>query len=108
MGCDHTDDYVWHEDGGDCDEATEVETTELNEAEATGGDVTGWVKSYYLDTWEFVTACFTEQGCQDYIDANVYNLDEPRIYVASAYRNCEFIAVREMLKAQPSKEDGLK
>ena len=46
---------------------------------------------------EFVTACFTEQGCKDYLDANGHNLRYPFIYAFSAYRNAEFIAVREWL-----------
>lgn len=46
---------------------------------------------------EFVTACFTEQGCKDYLDANGHNLRYPFIYVFSAHRNAEFIAVREWL-----------
>lgn len=46
---------------------------------------------------EFVTACFTEQGCKDYLDANGHNLRHPFIYAFSAYRNAEFIAVREWL-----------
>lgn len=46
---------------------------------------------------EFVTACFTEQGCKDYLDANGHNLRHPFIYVFSAHRNAEFIAVREWL-----------
>lgn len=46
---------------------------------------------------EFVTACFTEQGCKDYLDANGHNLRYPFIYVFSAYRNAEFIAIREWL-----------
>jgi len=52
---------------------------------------------YYVDMWEFVTACFTEQGCKDYIAANGHNLNEPRIYAASAYRNREMIAIRKLL-----------
>lgn len=46
---------------------------------------------------EFVTACFTEQGCKDYLNANGHNLRYPFIYVFSAYRNAEFIAIREWL-----------
>ncbi|KKI41951.1 hypothetical protein XK86_18915 [Hafnia alvei] len=46
---------------------------------------------------EFVTACFTEQGCKDYLDSNGHNLRYPFIYVFSAHRNSEFIAVREWL-----------
>lgn len=54
----------------------------------------------YRDTWEFVTGCFTEQGCKDYIAANGHNLNEPRIYAYGSYRNAEFIALREWLMAQ--------
>lgn len=46
---------------------------------------------------EFVTACFTEQGCKDYLNANGHNLRHPFIYVFSAHRNAEFIAIREWL-----------
>jgi hypothetical protein len=42
--------------------------------------------------WEFVTGCLTEQGCKDFIACNGHNLNEPRIYAYSAYRNAEFIA----------------
>ena len=51
----------------------------------------------YLDIYEFVTACFTEQGCLDYIAANRHNLNNPVIYVASGYRNQEWEEVRDFL-----------
>lgn len=51
----------------------------------------------YLDTWEFVTACFTEQGCKDYIALNGHNLKEPRIYAEGSFRNHEWRAVRDYL-----------
>lgn len=54
---------------------------------------------FYVDQWEFVTVCFTEQACEDYIASNGHNLNEPRIYAASAYGNREMIAIREMLKS---------
>jgi hypothetical protein len=46
---------------------------------------------------EFVTACFTEQSCKDYIEANKHNLEKPFIYAASLYRNSEMIGLREFL-----------
>jgi hypothetical protein len=49
------------------------------------------------DVWEFVTACFTEQGCKDYIAANGHNLRETRIFVHSGYRNREWIDMRAAL-----------
>lgn len=51
----------------------------------------------YIDKWEFVTGCFTEQGCKDYIAINGHNLHEPRIYAYGSYRNDEFIALRKWL-----------
>ena len=58
-----------------------------------------WRKSGYVDEYEFVTACFTEQGCKDYLARNGHNLNEPEIYAYSAYRNQEFIEVRNFLKS---------
>lgn len=66
---DHTDDFEWLE-----------------------GESVG-----YTMIWEFVTCCFSQVAAQSYIDANRHNLKEPRIYVASAYRNPEWIAVRKRL-----------
>ena len=54
--------------------------------------------------WVFATACFTEQGCKDYLAANGHNLKSPRVYVYSGYRNAEWIALRAALKARPSDE----
>jgi hypothetical protein len=51
----------------------------------------------YIEVWEFVTGCLTEQGCKDYIACNGHNLREPRIYAYGAYRNAEFIALRKWL-----------
>jgi len=51
----------------------------------------------YKDTWEFVTACFTRKGCEDYIATNGHNLREPRIYVESGHRNREWERLRDWL-----------
>lgn len=51
----------------------------------------------YVDRWEFVTGCMTEQGCKDFIRVNGHNLNEPRIYAYGSYRNAEFIALRKWL-----------
>lgn len=56
----------------------------------------GFRRIGYIDLWDFVTACLTEQGAEDYIAANGHNLKDPRIYVTSGYRNYEWIALREM------------
>lgn len=56
-----------------------------------------WQKVSVLDTWEFVTAFFTQAGADRYIEENAHNLTDPRVYVASAYRNHEWQAVRATL-----------
>lgn len=94
---DYTDNITWvHCDGF---EADEEEASELYAQEEQDCVPDEWTKYGYIDQWEFVTACFTEQGAKDYIRANGHNLREPRIYAASAYRNREFIDVREFLKS---------
>lgn len=96
MSSDYSIDYAWIS-VGEFSEADEEEAARLDELDKRGEPDREWCKTYYIDRWQFVTACFTEKGCQDYINANRHNLTEPRIYAASAYRNEEFIAVREHL-----------
>jgi hypothetical protein len=57
----------------------------------------GYTRHQIAIIWEFVTACFTEQGCKDYIACNGHNLHEPRIYVESAHRNAEWQFLRAHL-----------
>jgi hypothetical protein len=58
----------------------------------------GWFRTAYQDTWHFVTACFTEAGCNDYIRLNGHNhRGKLRVYADSSYRNEEFRAVRAFL-----------
>ena len=56
----------------------------------------------YKTIWVFVQCCFTEAAADRYIAENGHNLNNPRTYVASAYRNHEWIAVRDMLMAPPT------
>lgn len=58
----------------------------------------------YKIIWTFVTCCFTEAAANRYIKENRHNLKNPRTYVASAYRNHEWIAVREMLLASKEQQ----
>lgn len=62
-----------------------------------GHEPKGWRRFAVTDVWEFVTACFTEQGCKNYLAINGHNLTEPRIYAEGSYRNEEFRAVRNVL-----------
>lgn len=79
-------------------DAEEVERLEQAYRD-TGSEPDGFTRSGFVKRWEFVTACFTEQGCKDYLDANGHNLRNPRIYVYSGYRNAEWIGLREWLAA---------
>lgn len=97
MNADCCEETVWiHCDG---EEANEDEELELEQKEDLGEVPEEWTKTGYMDIWEFVTVCFTEKACEDYIAANGHNLNEPRIYATSAYRNRGMIAIREMLKS---------
>lgn len=40
---------------------------------------------------------FTEQACQDHIDANDYHYSNPRSYAISAWRNPEMVAVMNQI-----------
>ncbi|RJT26884.1 ead/Ea22-like family protein [Buttiauxella izardii] len=54
----------------------------------------------------FVTACFTEDGCKDYLRQNGHNLNEPFIYVHSAYRNDEWRVIRNWLMTVGGNVEG--
>ena len=99
MDSDYCEDYEWVAEDDHEHIAEGVERAGCDALDCNGEDVPGWHKVYYVDQWEFVTVCFTEKACQDYIAANGHNLTEPRIYAASAYRNREMIAIREILKS---------
>ena len=56
-----------------------------------------WRRVAVKDINEFVTCCFTEQGCKDYLAVNGHNLRLPFIYVKSGFRNAEYIGIRNWL-----------
>jgi hypothetical protein len=94
---DYTDNFVWMYEGSEADES---EKALLDQLEIENKEVPeGWEKVGYVDQWKFVTACFTEKGCGDYLTKNGHNLGQTRIYAAGSYRNEEFRAVREFLKS---------
>lgn len=66
-----------------------------------------WRRLFVFDVWEFVTACFTEQGCKDYLARDGHNLKEPRIYAYGTYRNSEYQTIRNALSvAHPKEQDS--
>lgn len=82
-------------------EYPELDGEELAEAEAYYAEnydtPHGVSRIGYVEVWDFVTACFTEQGCKDYIVREGHNLKKPRIYAAGSYRNNEWQTVRNAL-----------
>lgn len=81
LDADYRDGVVWVDDEGNETDADVADSRELG----------------YVDRWEFVTGCFTEQGCKDFIACNGHNLNEPRIYAYGSYRNAEWAALRDWL-----------
>jgi len=111
---DHYYDFIgWYDDEGNrADEETEAQLEAMHhdlsgdyfaDDEITiEGDCENitWEKRAIKEVDEFVTACFTEQACKDYIAANSHNLNKPFIFAASLYRNAEMIGLREFLLNQ--------
>ena len=102
---DYTDLHVWVKLNDPEHESSELESRGLDAISLAGGDIENWEKVGYVERWEFVTACFTEKGCRDYLKVNGHNLKEPRIYVESACGNREYNTVRETLLVH-QQEDG--
>ena len=65
-----------------------------------------WRRVAVKDIDEFVTCCFTEQGCKDYLAANGHNLRLPFIYVKNGFRNAEYIGIRNWLAGIRIKGDA--
>lgn len=102
MDPDYTDDIAWIDSANDYDEADERTARRLEAIHrSTGKERDGWTRTGYRDEWEFVTACFTEAGCAEFIRINGHNLTDPRIYAYGSWRNAEWNAVRDHLAALP-------
>lgn len=111
---DYDYDFIgWYDDEGDCaDEETEAKLDAMRHDISSDyfavdeitieGDCENitWRRIAIKEVDVFVTACFTEQGCKDYLSRNGHNLRKPFIYVTSLYRNTEMIGLREFLLTQ--------
>ena len=95
------EEIAWRNAENDYEEADAEEHARLEALYDAGEKVPGaWTRTAYQDTWEYVTACFTEAGCAEYIRVNKHNhRGELRIYAATSWRNAEFRAVRDLLVA---------
>lgn len=100
---DSASDFKWHNCDDDYREATKSEAAWLEALRDGCEDIPkGWHRAGYVDTWIFVTACFTEAAAEAYIEANRHNLTDPRVFAYSANRNAEWIRMREWLKVLAS------
>lgn len=92
-------DVAWLHDG---DEITEPEKVKELEAhwDEHGNEPDDYTRTGYTDQWEFVTACFTQSGCEAFLRSDGHNhRGEKRIYAHGSYRNSEWNAVRNYLKS---------
>lgn len=101
---DHDCDRIcWVENqSGDYAEATETQYRRLEDIYQAKYEVRdGWYRHAMKEIDVFVTGCFTEQGCKDYINKNGHNLNKPFIYAFGSYRNDEYQTVRKFIMQMP-------
>ncbi len=84
-------------ESGDHEVADETTHRRLDALDNGCRDTGNWKKFYFKETWQFVTACFTEQGCKNYLKIDGHNIGKSRIYAAGSFRNEEYQTVRKML-----------
>lgn len=101
---DHDCDRIcWVENqSGNYVEATETQHRRLEAIYQAKYEVRdGWDRYAMKEIDVFVTGCFTEQGCKDYINKNGHNLNKPFIYAFGSYRNDEYQTVRKFIMQMP-------
>ena len=84
--------WVW-----DGEEVSELRAKLLEALYQDGRDTRGYDRYAMQEVDEFVTACFTEHGCKDYLRQNGHNLRLPYIYACGSFRNNEYQLVRNWL-----------
>ncbi|HBR6393203.1 TPA: hypothetical protein L9081_000068 [Klebsiella pneumoniae] len=84
--------WVW-----DGEEVSELRAKRLEALYQDGRDTRGYNRYAMQEVDEFVTACFTEHGCKDYLHQNGHNLRLPYIYACGSFRNNEYQLVRNWL-----------
>lgn len=103
VGDDYADGFAWLNENDPEQHASDLEAAGLEAKRRQGEDTAPWHRVGYVERWRFVTACFTEKGCQSFIECNGHNLRQPRIYAASGYRNAEWQLLRQTLMAKAVK-----
>jgi len=83
------------------EEVDELRGKRLELLYQNGRDTSGYDRYAMQEIDVFVIACFTENGCKEYLRKNGHNLRHPYIYAAGSYRNDEYQAVRNWLESLP-------
>ncbi|MFJ5398439.1 hypothetical protein [Pectobacterium sp. CHL-2024] len=94
---------VWVWDG---EEVSELRAKRLEALYHNGRDTLGFDRYAMQEIDEFVTACFTEQGCEDYLSLNGHNLRQPYIFACGSFRNNEYQTVRNWLSTSARQHKG--
>jgi hypothetical protein len=107
------DRIVWVEtQSGDYNKASPSYAKTLEQKYQSSEDYPShWERYAMKDIDVFVTACFTEQGCIDFLARDGHNHTKPFIYAFGSFRNAEYQSLRNWLKALPAsiqKPDGHK
>ncbi|WP_245196314.1 hypothetical protein [Klebsiella michiganensis] len=84
----------WVRDG---EEVNPLRALRLEILYQDGRDTRGYDRYAMQEVDEFVTACFTEHGCKEYLRQNGHNLRLPYIYACGSFRNNEYQLVRNWL-----------
>lgn len=89
---------VWCRDG---EEVSESKAKRLEALYQDCRPTDGYDRYAMQEIDVFVTACFTEQGCKDFLRRDGHNHRLPYIYACGSYRNHEYQAVRNFLAGLP-------
>lgn len=84
----------WVRDG---EEVNPLRALRLEILYQDGRDTSNYDRHAMQEVDEFVTACFTEHGCKEYLRQNGHNLRLPYIYACGSFRNNEYQLVRNWL-----------
>jgi len=92
-----TEDTAWYSTE-DFYEANNEESIKLYEQyDKDFDEPDGWVLTGKIERYVFVQPFFTEKSANEYIQLNSHNLNQPRVYVHTGYKNAEWKTVRELL-----------
>lgn len=84
----------WVRDG---EEVNPLRALRLEILYQDGRDTSNYDRYAMQEVDEFVTACFTEHGCKEYLSQDGHNLRLPYIYACGSFRNNEYQLVRNWL-----------